>query len=271
MDILTDYSNYLSARAYSQGHLHRIRVFLKYCIENNIPYTTQITEKDITNFYISKNYQISTRNCFITAGRNFFGLFLGLPSEKNAWSKMKLMKPEQKIVDFFKEDELNQFINIKYNSKRLSLLKRKVILFMFFYLGIRKAELISLHRNQISLINNSIKIHGKGNKWRFAYLTNELKNLLMNYFKEEPIEINNAFNISLGQINNLFIKISKIFNKRIHPHLFRYSFSHFVMSKGIGIQNLQRLLGHSSVEMSLHYCNPSNFEVEEAYQKALSK
>jgi site-specific recombinase XerD len=265
-DILNKYKEFLIARSLSLNYHNIMRIFLFYLKDKKIE-PENITQKTITDFFNSNSsYSISTKNQFIKAGRNFYS-FIGI--ENNEWTKIKLMKTERKIPDYLTEEEIERAISfiITYHSKRMTPIKIRALLHFLFYSGVRKNEILILKRNDFNFEDNTAKVYGKGKKQRIICFPKNISKEIQDYFSSEP-EINNCFNVSLGILNYLPKLISKHLNKKVYPHLFRHSFArNLIYNKGVDINTVSKLLGHSSISTTLIYINPDEKAIKDNYKK----
>jgi len=266
-EILNKYLQYLSVRGQSKNYYNIMRIWLAYLDKQKIEPQT-ITQETITEFFTLHNeYSSSTRNQFIKAGRSFYSY---MEVENNQWKKIKLLAVEIKIPNYISEQELGEAKKylITYHSNRLySISKIEALLDFLYYSGIRKAELLNLKRIDFNLEENTAKVLGKGKKERTICYPEKVTKKLKDYFNSEPEEIN-AFNITLGQINYLPRVIEKHLGKKVYTHLFRHSFArNLIYNKGVDINTVSKLLGHSSLTTTMIYINPDEKTIKENYKK----
>lgn len=118
--------------------------------------------------------------------------------------------------------------------------------------GLRRSEVVNITREDINFEQGSIRIYGKGGKWRevapgkFAM---EAVRLALGW---RPRLFDNTHPDSLRRrLDYLAVKAGV--TKKVHPHMLRYFFAVSFCESGGGIDLLQTILGHSSLEMSMHY------------------
>ena len=91
---------------------------------------------------------------------------------------------------------------------------------------------------------------------------------LVDYFNSEP-EDNNAFNVTLAEINYLLKKIGKYLNKNISPHSLRHAGAKYMVTKNISPITMQRIMGHNSLATTLIYCAIDDKQAQEIYKKQI--
>ena len=269
-DILLKYKDYLIARKQSLNYFNVMRIFFNYLGEQKIDYK-EITQETITNFInVHSEYEKRTLTQFVKAGRSFYSQFLEIPKEQNQWYKIKYFKGHKNTPKFLSIDDLKEIIKYfcTYENRLMNPFKAEVFITFVYMTGLRREEILKLKRVDINLETNpcEIKIIGKGDKERFVYFSDKyspkLKEKLKAYFSSEKEEIN-AFNITLGKINYFFRKMNKYLkDKKISPHLFRHSFSKYLLDCGVPITEISALMGHSSILTTMIYLNPTNEQIK---------
>lgn len=159
---------------------------------------------------------------------------------------------------------LKEFENIKENIKLNSWYeKRNWIIFSFlFFTGIRGFEINQIKKDNI--IENKIKIIGKGNKERYVFIPNYLNNILNNW-KFNHININkNNKQLTHKQLNIIVKNIGiKYFSKNISCHSLRRSFATNLLRKNIDIKTVSTFMGHSNINTTSRYLYLSTDEMIE--------
>jgi integrase len=252
MNKLEEYKEYLKARNLSANYYNITKIFLKYLDDK------ELTQELITQFFNEKKYSIAAKNMFIKAGRHYQA-FLG--NIDNEWQKITLIRPERKIPDYLTLNDIDRIISylITYNYK-FSSVKIRAIMYTLFFTGVRKGEFLYLHRKDFNMNDNSVKVWGEKTKTeRLVIFPDKLKDILMEYFKSEPNEKQNAFNITIHQINYLAEKMNKNGNgKHITIHTLRHSYARNLVEQGINLGIISRQLGHSSILTTQIYTSPDD-------------
>lgn len=182
--------------------------------------------------------------------------------QENLTKKFKLPKAPKKIIEILTDDEVNTLLDsIKENSELQ--IRNKCIIALMLDSGLRRNEVIELEYDSIHLINNYIKVAGKGQKERLVPIGLMTKKLLIKYMNYRSLPIYDTKKlfidkdkkpISDNAIKMLFTRLRKKTGiKRLHPHILRHTFATNYLINGGDIFSLQQILGHTSLEMVRKY------------------
>ena len=58
-------------------------------------------------------------------------------------------------------------------------------------------------------------------------------------------------------------------NKRIHPHLFRHTVASDALSKGMNVAEIQRFLGHKSIDTTMIYAKVRDDDIKANHRKLI--
>lgn len=144
--------------------------------------------------------------------------------------------------------------------------------------GMRVGELVKLNRSDINFQERECIVFGKGDKQRRVYFDARTKIHLMRYL-ENRTDSNPALFVSLQsphnrlQISGVEIRLRVLGRKlgiaRVHPHKFRRTLATMAIDKGMPIEQVQRLLGHQSIDTTLQYAMVNQNNVKLSHQKFL--
>lgn len=153
--------------------------------------------------------------------------------------------------------------------------KERAIIEVLLASGVRVSELCSIRISDINFDTLSIKVReGKGNKQRTVYI-NELANKhLVEYLTTRGIDGEYIFYNKLrkpltsqGVRHILKTLESRAQITNVHPHRFRRTFATGMANRGMDIQEIARLLGHSSLNTTLKYVYSSEEKIRTSYLK----
>lgn len=144
--------------------------------------------------------------------------------------------------------------------------------------GMRVGELVRLNRADIDFTNRECVVLGKGSKERTVYFDARTKLHLWNYLNSRTDE-NQALFVSLGaphdrlRISGVEIRLRELGKRlhlgRVHPHKFRRTMATMAIEKGMPIEQVQVLLGHSKIDTTMHYAMVNQSNVKEAHRRYL--
>lgn len=133
------------------------------------------------------------------------------------------------------------------------------IVTLYAYSGIRRSECVNLKLDQVDLTAKEIRVIGKGNKQRLVYLNDRIVNALREYLKERKSDSPYFFvsrqseKLASSRINQIFNKYSDV----ITPKTLRHFFCSNALESGYSIHEVANQAGHSNVQTTLIYSNPT--------------
>ena len=153
------------------------------------------------------------------------------------------------------------------------------IIDLLYSTGIRVGELVNLDITDVNLDARECVVYGKGDKERRVYFDAKAKVHLQKYL-EERTDTNSALFITLDspherlKISGVEIRLRRLGRKlgidRIHPHKFRRTMATRAIDKGMPIEQVQKLLGHSQIDTTMQYAMVNQSNVKTSHQKYMS-
>jgi site-specific recombinase XerD len=154
------------------------------------------------------------------------------------------------------------------------------ILLTFLKSGIRESELAALQLDDVDFIHDELTVReGKGKKERTIPLMPELKRALQRYVGEREQQSNivdvetfflarNGTSLNPSSIRKLVKKYyTKAGVRKSGVHTLRHTFSAHNVNNGMGIAELQKILGHKKKETTLKYIHVVNSSLRETMLK----
>ena len=178
-----------------------------------------------------------------------------------------------KVVKEVYSDETIELIKQSTTNKR-----DLAIIEVLISTGIRVGELVRLNISDIDFENKECVVLGKGNKQRKVYFDAKTKIHLKQYLDSRKDD-NQALFVSILkpydrlEISGVEIMLRKIGKKigidKVHPHKFRRTLATKAIDKGMPIEQVQHLLGHSKIDTTLEYAMVDDNNVKISHKKYL--
>lgn len=142
--------------------------------------------------------------------------------------------------------------------------------------GVRIGELVKINISNIDFDKRECLVLGKGNKERIVYFDARTKIHILDYI-DSRTDNNEALFVSLNRPHNR-LKISgveirlrnlgkKLNISKVHPHKFRRTLATKAIDKGMPIEQVQTLLGHTKIDTTLHYAMVNQNNVKQSHRK----
>ena len=191
-----------------------------------------------------------------------------------------ILKSPMKRIHKIKTDKV---IKETYSDETLELLRDNcnclrdlAIIDILASTGMRVGELVKLNINDIDFENRECVVFGKGNKERPVYFDARTKIHLKNYLNSRT-DSNQALFVSLDEpherlnISGVEIRLRQLGKRlgisKVHPHKFRRTVATKAIDKGMPIEQVQSLLGHSQIDTTMHYAMVNQNNVKESHRK----
>lgn len=153
------------------------------------------------------------------------------------------------------------------------------IIDLLYSTGIRVGELVNLNIDDIDLDGRECVVYGKGDKERKVYFDAKAKVHIEEYINSRT-DTNGALFVTLDapydrlKISGVEIRLRQLGRKlqleRIHPHKFRRSMATRAIDKGMPIEQVQKILGHSQIDTTMQYAMVNQSNVKSSHQKYMT-
>lgn len=240
----------------------------------NLPISSINTE-DI-RIYLAQ-YQSERHSSKVTIDnirRIFSSFFSWLEDEeyimKSPVRRIHKVKFGRTVKDTFTDEELERMRDASDNIRNLSIVDTLIST------GMRVGELVRLNRADINFIERECIVFGKGDCERKVYFDARTKLHLQEYLKQRTDD-NPALFVTLHKpkrritINGVESMLKNLEQNteinNIHPHKFRRTMATRAIDKGMPIEQVQVLLGHTKIDTTLQYAMVNQNNVKMAHQK----
>ena len=155
---------------------------------------------------------------------------------------------------------------------------------LMLFCGLRSREVLALRLADLNVLEEEIRISGKGGKERVLPFTRYVRRAIASYLElERPrTDCDSLFVKLKGQgrgkpmtragLRDIFRYHSKRSGvEKANPHRFRHTFALDMVREGMPLPVLMRLMGHSTIEMTMRYVNLSAEDVREQFERAVRR
>ena len=167
----------------------------------------------------------------------------------NLFATIKVVKKPKK-VEYLTMEELDRIRKATYSTPSLQRIADFAILEAS--LGLAYCDLVSIKREDIKEHNGIRYIQKQRAKTGVEYIT---------VVGDEALEILERYNYDISITNqsyNRFLKIVALqagVGKTLHSHLLRHTFAHHQLNeKHLNIATVSKMLGHTNLKQTMHYC-----------------
>jgi len=150
---------------------------------------------------------------------------------------------------------------------------------LLYSTGIRVGELVNLNIDDVNFEDRECVVFGKGDKERKVYFDAKAKLHLQNYI-DERTDNNPALFVTLDaphdrlKISGVEIRVRELGRSqnlsKIHPHKFRRTMATRAIDKGMPIEQVQKILGHSQIDTTMQYAIVNQNNVKSSHQRYIS-
>lgn len=237
----------------------------------------QIDTNDI-RFYLAKQSQKAISKVTLDNKRRVLNSFFSWALNEdyimqNPMRKVKKIKTDKLIKQPFTEEQ----VELLRGACRT--LRETAIVELFASTGMRVGEMETLEISRIDFAVGEVVVFGKGAKERVAYLNARAKLHLMRYLNSRADKCPAVFVSEKGEVKGLSIsrieKIIKAIGERAgventHPHRFRRTTATTAIGRGMPIEQVQQMLGHTSIETTTRYAIVSQKNVKASHERYLA-
>ncbi len=209
--------------------------------------------------------------------RNISSFFSWLEEEnhilKSPMRRIHKIKTNQQVKEVITDEDIEILRDNCTCSRDLAIID------LLYSTGIRVGELVNLNISDLDLDARECVVFGKGGKERKVYFDAKAKLHMQEYIKSRDDD-NPALFVTLDVPHNR-LKISgveirmrqlgrRLSLQRIHPHKFRRTTATRAIDKGMPIEQVQKLLGHSQIDTTMQYAIVSQNNVKASHHKYIA-
>lgn len=265
-----------------EGCSERTLVYYRSTVQNliqqvDIP-VRKMTTEDIRT-YLSDYQGINncTKSTVDNIRRNISSFFSWLEEEdyilKSPMKRIHKIKTKKTVKEVI-SDEGIEVLRDNCNS-----IRDLAMIDLLYSTGIRVGELVNLNIDDINFEERECVVFGKGDKERRVYFDAKTKLHLQRYINSRT-DTNPALFVSLLapynrlKISGVEIRLRELGRElsltRIHPHKFRRTMATRAIDKGMPIEQVQRILGHSQIDTTMQYAMVNQNNVKSSHRRYIA-
>lgn len=209
--------------------------------------------------------------------RNISSFFSWLEEEdyilKSPMKRIHKIKTKQQVKETISDEAIEQLRDNCNCPRDLAMID------LLYSTGIRVGELVNLNIADVDFEARECVVFGKGDKERKVYFDAKAKIHLQEYLNART-DSNPALFVTLDspfdrlKISGVEIRMRRLGRslnmEKIHPHKFRRTMATRAIDKGMPIEQVQKLLGHSQIDTTMQYAIVNQTNVKTSHQKFIA-
>ena len=278
LEYLTMFLNAKKLEGCSERTIQYYKVTIRHFLKLITEPIRKITTEQIRQYLV--DYQAINNCSKVTVDnvrRNVSSFFSWLEEEdyilKSPMRRIHKIKTTKTIKNTITDEEIER-LRDQCGCKR-----DLAIIDLLYSTGMRVGELVRLNIEDIDFNERECVVLGKGDKERRVYFDAKTKIHLQDYLANRS-DTNPALFVSLDapynrlQISGVEVRLRMLGRslgiERIHPHKFRRTMATRAIDKGMPVEQVQKILGHSQIDTTMQYAIVNQNNVKESHRKYIA-
>ena len=209
--------------------------------------------------------------------RNISSFFSWLEEEdyilKSPMNRIHKIKTKTVVKETISDETIEKLRDNCSNLRDLAIID------LLYSTGIRVGELVNINISDVNFEQRECIVFGKGSKERRVYFDAKAKIHLQKYLKCRS-DSNPALFVTLDapherlKISGVEIRLRSLGRmvgaERIFPHKFRRTMATRAIDKGMPIEQVQKILGHSQIDTTMQYAIVNQENVKSSHRKFIA-
>lgn len=278
LEYLTMFLNAKKLEGCSERTIQYYKVTIRHFLKLITEPIRKITTEQIRQYLV--DYQAINNCSKVTVDnvrRNVSSFFSWLEEEdyilKSPMRRIHKIKTTKTVKNTITDEEIER-LRDQCDCKR-----DLAIIDLLYSTGMRVGELVRLNIEDIDFNERECIVLGKGDKERRVYFDAKTKIHLQDYLANRS-DTNPALFVSLDapynrlQISGVEVRLRMLGRslgiERIHPHKFRRTMAIRAIDKGMPVEQVQKILGHSQIDTTMQYAIVNQNNVKESHRKYIA-
>lgn len=262
----------------SERTLQYYRVTIEHLFKRIVTPVRKITTEEMRG-YLSEYQQINGcgRVTVDNIRRNISSFFSWLEEEdyilKSPMRRIHKIKVRQQVKEIISDEAIERI------RDHCSCARDLAIVDLLYSTGIRVGELVNLNIADVDFEARECVVYGKGDKERRVYFDAKAKLHMLDYLHGRHDD-NPALFVTLDapydrlQISGVEIRMRQLGRSlnmpKVHPHKFRRTMATRAIDKGMPIEQVQKILGHSQIDTTMQYAIVNQNNVKTSHQRYIA-
>ena len=259
-----------------EHYTREIRCMLKHIPDKNLCEITTADIKDYLAEYVRERHiQANTVQTMIRYISSFYDFLVNEEFiERNPTRRIERVLVEKKIKKAFTEADIKAI-------RDACLDKRERAFVEFLYsTGCRISECLSLKVGEVNFNEGEVVVFGKGHKERVVYLSDICIKYVQEYLEERKAQPTQPLFSHLTKFDKpITVREAQLILKEIgersgvenvHPHRFRRTMATHALDRGMPIEQIKEVLGHSRLDTTMIYVNVSGQKVKNSFKEVFN-
>lgn len=197
-------------------------------------------------------------------------------TEKSPMEGIVIGKAKIAGIETFNNEQIHSLLT-QPNLETFVGLRDYTIMVVLLETGVRLRELVDIKVPEVRFADSQILIHGKNGDDRLVPIQDKAKKALRAYIRVRGKTDSDWLFLTHddGKMSRKAVqdrlskygRMAMIDNVRCSPHTFRHTFAKMSVRNGANIFELQKILGHQTMDMVRTYVNLFSTEVTEAHKR----
>ena len=263
-------NEYITYLVYTKGYSENTarlygNVLRSFAMNMNGRRWSDITSEDIVNYLIIKKTAGASNNTIVANISAIRGLYNWMmrnyPLQENPARFIESPKKEKPIPHVLNADDIIQAVQKEENPDI------KLAIMIMITTGMRVSEARTITYEQINMSTAQAVIKGKGNKERTIFFPSYIIEAIKLRGKQEG-------EIFAGWQDRefryaIFLAFDRI-GVKMSPHLLRHTFASDAINRGMRLDVLREILGHTSISTTQIYMHTNNIAMQSEYNRVIN-
>lgn len=180
----------------------------------------------------------------------------------------------QRLPNYFQPEDVGTLIAAVPEGRSPHTAARdRAIIALLYSSGVRVGEMQQIRLRDV--MGDEIKIKGKGNKERIAFIDRRAQNLISEYLVIRPHKSEHLFvshsnkPLTRASYQQIVAKAAERagFSQTISPHVFRHSMATQLLRSGCNLRYIQEILGHAQISTTQIYTHVARDDLKSIYKQ----